>query len=124
MTTDVEVSRPAEPVHVDLATLARGARGNGVQWSLAEPSDLNVNLVRLEPDAAIAEHTNDELDVLIVVLEGGGSIEIDGCALELALQALVHVPAGAPRSIRAGSDGVHYLTVHRRRGGIEISRPG
>ena len=107
----------------DLAAIASAAIGNGVHWTLPEPADLNVNLVRLDPGESIAAHVNLELDVLFVVLEGNGWLEIDDREHGLSQHTLANVRAGSTRTVRAADDGLTYVTVHRRRGGLSLGRP-
>jgi len=94
--------------------------GDGVQWSLEASTDLNANLVWLDPGHAVGEHVNDAVDVLVVVLEGCGRVVVDGAPHEVAAHVVVHVPAGTSRRIEADGDGLRYLTVHRRRGPLAI----
>ncbi|HEY9557387.1 MAG TPA: cupin domain-containing protein [Acidimicrobiales bacterium] len=89
--------------------------GDGVHWTLEPDSQLNTNLVRLDPGHSIGEHTNDEVDVIIVVLAGAGHVLLDGRHVPVRPHTLVHAPTGAARSIHAGDSGLSYLTVHRRR---------
>ena len=96
--------------------------GDGVQWTLEESSDLNANLVWLAPGHEVGEHVNDAVDVLVVVLAGDGRVVVDGDALEVAAQTVVHLAKGSRRRIEAGDAGLRYLTVHRRRGPLSIGR--
>lgn len=109
-------------VAADLGPLL-DAPGDGVHWTLPADGDLNANLVRLEPGHTIGEHLNDEVDVLVLVLAGSGEARVDGAPLALARDQVVLLPSGSRRSIEAGSDGLAYVTVHRRRsGGLSIGR--
>jgi len=111
------------PTTADLADLAGGTGpgpADGVHWALGQPSDLNANLVRLGPSGEIGEHTNREVDVVVVTVAGGGRLRIDDEDIDLRPQVLVHVPKGARRRIEAGPHGLAYLTVHRRRGLLTI----
>ena len=108
-------------VAADLDSLL-GASGDGVHWTLEPESDLNANLVRLEPGHVVGEHTNEEVDVLLVVLAGRGHVVLDTATLTLTPNVVVHLPKGARRAIHATGEGVTYLTVHRRRGGLSIGR--
>lgn len=101
--------------------LAAAHEADGVQWSLDDSTDLNVNLVRLGADGTIARHINAEVDVAVIVLAGGGTLHCDAAAHELAPLVVVNIPKGAERAVHAGPDGLAYLTVHRRRGGLGIS---
>lgn len=108
-------------VAADLTSLL-GAPGDGVHWTLERDGDLNANLVRLEPGHVVGEHTNSEVDVLVVGLAGGGHIVLDTTTVSLAPHVVVHLPKGVTRAIHAGPDGLTYLTVHRRRAGLSITR--
>ncbi len=108
---------PTSPV--DLTAVAGDG---GVVWSAA-PEGLNVNLVVLGPGQAIAAHRNDELDVLVVVLAGAASIAVDDVVHDVRATGALVVPRGALRSVTpSGADGVRYLTVHRRRSGLDVTR--
>jgi quercetin dioxygenase-like cupin family protein len=81
-------------------------------------TDLNVNLVRLAPDDYLDAHVNTEVDVLLVGIGGAGIVELDSGTEPLDATGVVYVPKNTRRGIRAGSQGVTYLTCHRRRGGL------
>ncbi|MEU6954463.1 hypothetical protein [Streptomyces sp. NPDC045714] len=104
-----------------LASAAPGERG--ALWHLAEPGrELDANLVRLPAGAEVGEHQEDVLDVLLVVLEGRGSVRTaeGGPALELGPSTVLWLPRTSRRALVAGPDGLVYLTVHRRRPGLAI----
>ncbi|MFJ1594475.1 hypothetical protein ACIOD0_30170 [Kitasatospora albolonga] len=114
-----------------LASAAPDERG--ALWHLAEPGrELDANLVRLPAGAEVGEHQEDVLDVLLVVLGGGGRVRTgdesgggpEGGGLELAGSTVVWLPRTSRRSLLAGPDGLTYLTVHRRRPGLAIKAPG
>lgn len=81
-------------------------------------ADLNVNLVRLAADEYLEAHINAEVDVLLVGVAGTGVVELANGDQPLAAGVALYVPKGARRAIRAGSQGLAYLTCHRRRGGL------
>ena len=81
-------------------------------------ADLNVNLVRLAPDEYLDAHVNAEVDVLLVGVAGAGAVELADGDQPLAPGVALYLPKGARRAIRAGSQGLAYLTCHRRRGGL------
>ena len=94
----------------------------GAVWSLPHGGDLDANLVRLAPKACIPDHVNRELDVLIVVRSGGGELVVDESAHTLTETTVALVPRDSSRSIRAGDDGLDYLSIHRRREALRIGR--
>lgn len=99
--------------------------GDGVVWSLPHGGDLDANLVRLGPGAAIGEHRNDEVDVLIYVQSGSGELAQGEEVQPLSGENLALIPRGSRRSIRAGNRGLTYLSIHRRRNGLTLKqRPG
>ena len=58
--------------------------------------------------------------MLVVVLDGHGSAIIDGDAHDLAAGSAILIPRGTRRAITAGDPGLRYLSVHRRRGPLQI----
>ncbi|MFD3975455.1 hypothetical protein [Streptomyces cyaneofuscatus] len=110
-----------------LASAATDERG--ALWHLAEQGrELDANLVRLPGGAEVGEHREDVLDVLLVVLEGGGRVRRGdgdgGGDLELRPFTVVWLPRTSRRALVAGAGGLTYLTVHRRRPGLAIKVPG
>lgn len=105
-------------VVVELDRVPDGA--SGAAWSLPHDGDLDANLVRLGAGESIGAHENREVDVLIVVRRGDGSVHIDDATWPLAPDSLAMVPVGSRRSITAGPDGLEYLSIHRRREGLTI----
>jgi quercetin dioxygenase-like cupin family protein len=95
--------------------------GDGAVWSLPHGGDLDANLVRIGPDAAIGEHRNDEVDVLIYVQSGSGELIADGQVQPLSGQHIALIPRGSRRSIRAGNRGLTYLSIHRGRNGLTLT---
>jgi quercetin dioxygenase-like cupin family protein len=98
---------------------------SGALWKLAESGrQLDANLVHLPAGRGVHTHTEPELDVLLLVVAGAGTLETPEGAKALAQGSLVWLPCGSVRSITAHSEGLSYLTVHRRRPGMQIrSRP-
>jgi quercetin dioxygenase-like cupin family protein len=106
---------------VNLGEIAASAgRRTGVIWTLEGSGELNANLVRFETGGGVGEHVNDEVDVLLVGVSGTGSIRVDGKARTLSNGTMVFVGRGARRSTRAASEDFAYLSVHRRRGPLQI----
>ena len=92
----------------------------GAIWSLPHGGDLDANLVRLSAGGLIADHVNDDVDVLMSVRDGSGELVIEGTAFPLAADILALVPRGAERRIVAGEHGLAYLSIHRSRGPLEV----
>ena len=104
------------------ATLAAARAGSdGAVWSV-ETGDLDANLVRLGAGGSVAQHRNDEVDVLVLAVDGSGTVTVDGDDIPLRAHVVVCIPRGTTRAIRAGEDGLAYVTVHRRRAGLTITR--
>jgi mannose-6-phosphate isomerase-like protein (cupin superfamily) len=94
----------------------------GAIWSLPHGGDLDANLVRLDPGADIGSHVNDEVDVLLFVQSGTGVLTVNENTRLLGADHLALISKGSRRSIVAGDLGITYLSVHRRRGPLEINR--
>ncbi|QMU73279.1 cupin domain-containing protein [Streptacidiphilus sp. P02-A3a] len=109
--------------------VARADAGQGgALWRLAEPGrQLDANLVRLAPGAEVGEHVEGDLDVLLMVVDGGGELGVGhpGGRVErqpLGTGTVVWLPRGSRRSLHAGPDGLVYLTAHQRRPALGIKR--
>ncbi len=88
--------------------------GTGPLWGTAT-EELNATLLAWPSREAIPEHVNDERDVLLIVLRGGGVVAVDGVEHEVAADDVVVLRKGARRRVVAGSEGIRYLSVHLRR---------
>lgn len=98
-------------------------QSTGVLWKLAESGrQLDANLVRLPAGEHIGTHAEPDLDVLILVVTGDGVMDTPEGGLPLAEGVLLWLPHGSTRSITAGPQGLAYVTVHRRRPGMQIRR--
>jgi uncharacterized cupin superfamily protein len=104
-----------EPV-VDLL----GCSGTGPVWGMST-DELNATLLAWPPGHEVAEHTNTELELLVVVLEGSGVVFIDGRRHAVGPGSLLVIEKGRSRAIVAGADGLRYVSVHRRRGPLQIA---
>ena len=108
---------------VSLGEVAASALGRvGVVWTLEDSSELNANLVHFEEGDGIEEHVNDEVDVIVLGIAGSGLVDVDGEARSVSNGIMTFVPKGARRSILSTSGDFAYLSVHRRRGPLRISR--
>lgn len=97
--------------------------GAGAAWRL-EPSSrgLDANVIVLPAGDEIQRHEGPALDVLLLVLDGSGTLETDGGALALSPGALVWLPPRSHRRIVADGAGLRYFSVHGRKPGLGIAR--
>jgi quercetin dioxygenase-like cupin family protein len=98
----------------------RAGEGRAVLWGLAT-DDLNVNLVAWPAGDGVGEHTNTEVDVLIVVIDGVLLVNLDGDVHEVGRGSALVIPRGSTRALTAADDGVRYLSAHRRRAPLGLS---
>ncbi|MFC8101738.1 hypothetical protein [Streptomyces sp. NPDC057363] len=97
----------------------------GALWKLAEPGrQLDANVVRVPAAGRVDTHTEPDLDVLLLVLDGAAALLCTDGERPLRAGVLTWLPHGSTRGVVAGPDGVTYLTVHRRRPGMRIQPPG
>jgi quercetin dioxygenase-like cupin family protein len=95
----------------------------GVLWRLGEPGrQLDANLVHLAPRQHIDVHAEPDLDVLLVVMDGTGDLHAEDLSMRLTAGLVAWLPRGSGRSLTAGSQGLAYFSVHRRRPGMQIGR--
>jgi quercetin dioxygenase-like cupin family protein len=93
--------------------------GPGPVWGMAS-ADLNATLLAWRAGEGVEEHVNDERDVLLVVVAGGGRLWVDGSEQPLRPPSAVLIEKGRARRIEAGADGLRYLSVHTRRGPLQL----
>jgi quercetin dioxygenase-like cupin family protein len=107
----------AEEILDEAATAGHG----GAHWRLrADDRQLDANVIHLPPGDRIESHTGPDVDVLLVVLRGGGELHTDARPLRLTRGGLVWLPSRSTRAIVAGDTGLSYLTVHGRRAPLTI----
>ena len=85
--------------------------------------ELNATPVTWPPGAGTADGAIAERELLLVVMQGTATATVDGCVLQLAAHDSLLIPAGASWQMVAGEDGMHYLSVHRRKGPIALGPP-
>jgi quercetin dioxygenase-like cupin family protein len=99
------------------------SRQRGALWALAEPArQLATNLIRLPAGAVVDEHRENDLDVLLLVVAGTGVLRDGTRSTPLAVGTLVWLPRLSWRGLRAGPEGLAYVTAHQRRDGLTIRR--
>jgi quercetin dioxygenase-like cupin family protein len=94
------------------------AKGGPI-WGQAS-DDLNATLLAWRPGAGPEEHVNDERDVLVFVVDGSATVTTDGEEYDLSRGEALIVGKGRRRRIKAGRQGVRYLSVHLRRPPLQI----
>ena len=93
----------------------------GPVWGVAT-EELNATILEWPPLKGPAAHVNRERDVVLVVLAGSAAIEIDGLRHDAGVGEVVVIEKGTSRRITAGPMGARYLTVHRKRPGLEVAK--
>lgn len=81
------------------------------------PSILSCNSLRGSTSTCMP---NPDLDVLIVVMDGTGDLRAENLTMRLAAGLVAWLPRGSSRSLAAGARGLAYISVHRRRPGMQI----
>ncbi len=107
------------PVVADIGAVDTRGR-SGAVWSLPHGGDLDANLVHLDRGDRIDAHVNNEVDVLVSVISGRGTMIVDAQRIELRDDVVVVVAKGSRREVEAGADGITYLSIHRRRAPLGI----
>jgi len=105
------------PIMHDLPHLARLAMGMKPVWS-HQGEDLNLNLISCTAGQGVDRHLNTEVDVVMIGIDGDGSVELNGIWHALGPGQMVIVPKGAQRATRCDGDHFAYLTCHRSRPGL------
>jgi quercetin dioxygenase-like cupin family protein len=93
---------------------------SGPQWS-RETDDLDMTLLSWRRGKTIAAHVNREVDVLVVAIEGEGDVTVDGAVHRLRAGQALLIPKGAERGFAATAASFGYLSIHKRRGGLQIT---
>ena len=110
----------------DTGALAAAVGDGGAQgavWRLAEPTrHLDANVIAVPPRASIDPHVGPAEDVLWHVVAGSGTLVTDAGEVPLSPGAVVWLPRGSRRAVTAGAEGLRYLSVHRRKDGMQIGR--
>jgi quercetin dioxygenase-like cupin family protein len=105
---------------VDLLAVDRHG-ADGVAWSLPRGGDLDANLVHLAAGAELGAHVNEEVDVLLIGVNGTGSVTVNDGRYALRAGTIVAVPKDTKRYVAADTaTELLYLTVHLARPGLRI----
>ena len=105
-------------------SLAHDGGGSGAVWKLAMGErDLDANVIALTPGDSIGKHAGPDLDVILHVVSGSGTLATDGGDVALEPGGIVWLPRRTRRAFRAGAEGLVYFSVHRRKPGLGLSAP-
>ena len=86
----------------------------GPIWG-TETEDLDCTVLQWPVGHEIARHVNEEVDVVMTVLQGTGQLEVDDAKTLLKPGLVVVIPKGTARRIKAETEPLVYLNVHKRR---------
>ena len=111
------MEHPTAPTIIDPRALLMAATHDGPIWSLSS-EQLNINLLRFGTGKGIPPHINDEVDVLIVIVEGEGALTLGDEERPIRTGEAALIPRGARRAIMCTFGTLAYLSCHRRRGGL------
>lgn len=112
--TDAERPKVLCRTHEVIGSTAPEAAG--ALWKLSSAErDLDANLVQLPPRGRVDGHHGAEVDVLLHVVGGSGTLTTEADVCELVPGAVLWLPKGSWRAFEAGDGGLQYLSVHRRR---------
>src|SRR6185312_8692809 len=125
--TEQAAPQPRLLAELDLLLNAAGAacspEQSGALWRLAEDErQLDANLIRLPAGHRIEVHREPDVDVLVVVLTGGGTVRTDEGTLALAPHALLWLPHGSQCATEAVTRGRADHTAQRKRTAMQIKR--
>ncbi|SDT18325.1 Uncharacterized conserved protein, DUF2249 family [Brevibacterium sandarakinum] len=114
---------PLPRVLADVGELGGVAENSGSVWQLQPlQRDLDANIIALSPGGEIKEHRGPELDVLIHVLDGGGTLETELTTIPLTPGQIVWLPRRSQRRFLADATlGLRYFSVHQRKQGLTIT---
>lgn len=95
---------------------------DGSVWRLEEGErDLDSAIVALPPGGGESDHVGPDVDILVHVLAGDGTLTTEVDTIEVAAGQLVWLPRRSRRRLAAGADGLRYLTVSQRRKALTLT---
>lgn len=116
---------PLPRVLADTTELAASVGEPGVSgavWRLQEEErELDSNVIALPPEGGIGSHIGPDVDVLIHVIAGTGRLTTELDTIDLEPGAIVWLPRHSRREFTAGTEGLRYFTVHRRRQSLALA---
>ena len=103
-----------EPKIVNLFDLDTDPAAQGPLFMLESP-ELDCNFLRFDQGEGVPLHINAEIDVVGIVLEGEGFLQVDGEQRLLQEGDFFYIPKGTARKLRSAGGPFSYLSVHPRR---------
>ena len=110
-------SSSESPIVHDLSHLASTANGRKPAWSY-QGEEMNLNLISCTAGQSIGRHVTTEVEVVLIGVDGDGSVEVNGHWHMLGSGQLVVIAKGVQRAIRCNGQHFSYLTCHRSRPGL------
>lgn len=86
----------------------------GAIWGI-ETDDLDATVVRWNEGKGVNLHTNNEVDVVMIVISGEGNAIVGNEQLHLHEGVMVIIPKTVERSIIATKGALTYINVHKRK---------
>lgn len=105
-----------------LNQVLQNLQGQGVNWTLENSDELNINLVHLNPNEELGSHINSQVEVAVLVLQGQGLVTIESQSHELKPLSLILIPKETTRIIQASETGLDYLAIHKRKGLLQLKQ--
>jgi quercetin dioxygenase-like cupin family protein len=103
-----------EPKVINLFELEADPMRYGPVFSLQSP-DLSCNYLHFDQGEGVPLHINAEVDVVGVVLDGEGFLQVDGEQHLVTEGDFFYIPKGAARKLRSSGGSFTYLSFHARR---------
>lgn len=110
----MDTSHSSRPTLIDLQT----AHAHSGPQLGHESEDLNLTLLLWKAGEGVAPHVNDEVDVVLIVIDGEGEVTVGAEVFALSIGQALLIPKGCERAIRCLGERFSYLSVHRRRRGL------
>jgi quercetin dioxygenase-like cupin family protein len=109
------------PVCVDAREILQSDVPSGPQWA-HESEDLDITLLSWQEGKQIEAHSNNEVDVVLIGIAGTGQVTINGAEYEMHAGVTLLIPKGSERAIAAKESPFSYLSIHRRRRGLLLTK--
>jgi mannose-6-phosphate isomerase-like protein (cupin superfamily) len=110
MTVDA-IQQTTMPINEDI--LARAKRNPFFREVVSTGPHLQVVVMSIPPAGEIGEEVHDDVDQVLVFVEGEGVAVLDGRRTQLAPGRLVHVPAGLRHNfVNEGATDLKLYTVY------------